>query len=228
MVTLGVLGALTYNWWIAALFIPGLLTSANAFFSDLEAAGLRDATAFQRLDITSGLCWALALVLRGRAGRDGLMRPEWKWCLTFALLGALGGVFVESCPEGTSSVCRSLERHLQLPLHHYLHLVAGTGEFVCVAMAMWLAARRSKGRPTPEGRVYRGLFAAAIALGPLLGLCYLTDRLGAPLEPVYFIALTTMALTEVLEPDGRHVGSTTASLAPDVVAGTDPIESLDS
>jgi hypothetical protein len=203
------------------------LTSANAFFSDLEAAGLKDATVFQRLDITSGLCWALALLIRGRAGRDGLSRPEWKWCLGFALLGALGGVFVEACPEGTSALCRSLEWHLKLPLHHYLHLVAGTGEFVCVAMAMLLSAKRSKGRPTPEGRVYRGLRTAAIALGPLLGICYLTDRLGAPIEPVYFIALTTMALTELLEPDGRHLGSTATSVEASNAVHTDSIEALD-
>jgi len=200
---LGAAGAIAYNWWIAVLFIPGLLTSANAFFSDLEASGLRDATLFQHLDIAAGICWLAALVIRGSIGRDGSRRTEWVWCVACAACGTLGGVFVESCPEGTNEVCRSLEWHLQLPLHHYLHLVVGTGEFAFAVVAMLIAAKRTRHQKTPEGRVYVALFAGLVVVGPLLGLAYLTDRLGALLEPWYFLGLTALILTELLEPNGR-------------------------
>jgi hypothetical protein len=199
---LGAAGAIAYNWWIAVLFIPGLLTSVNAFYSDLEASGLRDATLFQHLDIVAGLCWLVALVIRGSVGRDGSRRAEWLWCVACALCGGLGGVFVESCPEGTNEVCRNLEWHLHLPLHHYLHLVVGTGEFAFAVVAMLIAAKRTRHQRTPEGRVYVGLFAGLVVVGPLLGLAYLTDRLGALLEPWYFLGLTMLMLTELVEPNG--------------------------
>ena len=48
---MGALGAVSYNWWIAAASIPGLLRSPNGFFSDLEAQGLRDSSAFQHADV---------------------------------------------------------------------------------------------------------------------------------------------------------------------------------
>ncbi len=43
-----------------------------------------------------------------------------------------------------------------------------------------------------------------LAVGyPLLGLVYLTDRLGTLVEPVFFVAFSVMVLAVMFEPVGR-------------------------
>ena len=39
---LGLVGIVLYNWWVYVIVATNLLTSTNAFFSDLEATGRRD------------------------------------------------------------------------------------------------------------------------------------------------------------------------------------------
>lgn len=166
---IGALGVLFYNWWVAALFVPGLMHSANGFFSDLEASGLRDSSTFQHADIAAGICWSLALLFRSRNGTDGEARREWPWRIAFSACGILGGIFVYACPEGTSSVCRSLEWHFKLPLHHYIHMLAGIAEFATLTIALAFLARRRADRPDLTSRVSRVLFIALLAMYPYLG-----------------------------------------------------------
>ena len=52
-----------------------------------------------------------------------------------------------------------------------------------------------------------GALVQVIAVGyPILGLVYLTDRLGAFVEPVFFVAFSAMVLTEISSraPRWRH------------------------
>ena len=196
---LGIAGIAAYNWWVLVPFVPGLMPSANGFFSDLEASGGRDATWMQHADLVAGVLLVAAFLLRGAAGRDG-RRGEWKWMVAFAAAGAVGGEYPYACAEGLSATCRRLEWHLQLPVHHYVHVVAGIAEFVFLTVAVLVAARRTRGRTTREARAYHLLLQGLLIAYPLLGLAYLTDRLGTLIEPVFFITFSTMVVVELFEP----------------------------
>ena len=111
---LGLVGIVLYNWWVWVVVATNLLTSTNAFFSDLEATGRPDATLFQHLDLAAGVVMFVAFVVRGPWGPKG-KRAEWRWLLLFAAAGAVGGHFAYACPEGLSAACRSAEWHLRLP-----------------------------------------------------------------------------------------------------------------
>ena len=152
-----------------------------------------------------GCCSFAALLIRGRLGRDGTSRREWPWFLAFCGFGALGGLFVYACPEGTSAVCRNLEWHFKLPLHHYLHMAAGIAEFACATVGVWLAARRCSESKDAYSRGFRLLLAVMLVSYPLLGVAYLADRLGALIEPVFFLTFTAMILLEITEPGGGLV-----------------------
>jgi len=54
--------------------------------------------------------------------------------------------------------------------------------------------------------------AAAVAWGllvayPLLGASYLTDRLGALVEPIFFVCFSAMVLAELYEPAAALAGA---------------------
>ncbi len=196
--TLGVAGAVAYNWWIVVPFVPGLLPSVDGFFSDLAVPGRPWAADMARADIAAGVLLVAALVLRG-ARSDGRPRPEWGWMLAFALAGTVGGLFPYACSEGLSATCRQQEWSLQLPLHHYVHVLAGIVEFATVTVAAVLARRRTRGSARPVARVHTAVLVALAVGYPLLGAAYLTDRLGAVVEPVFFVAVTAMVLAEVFE-----------------------------
>ncbi|MGH9081189.1 MAG: hypothetical protein ACRDYE_14155 [Acidimicrobiales bacterium] len=121
----------------------------------------------------------------------------------FAVAGAVGGRYPYACAEGLSASCRRLEWHLQLPLHHYVHVASGIAEFVTITVAAVVAMRRTRGNSTPAARVYAGTVKVLVIGYPLLGLAYLTDRLGTLVEPVFFLAFSSMVLTELFEPAGR-------------------------
>ncbi len=196
-----VAGVLAYNWWVVVPFVPGLMPSVNGFFSDLEATGRPHAGLMSDADLLAGVLMAAALVLRGsRAG--GTVRREWKWLVAFAVGGAVGGRYPYACAEGLSATCRQLEWHLQLPIHHYVHVLSGVVEFATLTVAALIAMRRTRGQGTVEARVYAGL-VKVLAIGyPFLGLVYLTDRLGTLVEPVFFVTFSAMMLVEVFEPTG--------------------------
>jgi Protein of unknown function (DUF998) len=202
----GVTGVVAYNWWVVVPFVPGLMPSVNGFFSDLEATGRPHAALMSDADLVSGLLLAAALLLRGSTSRTGVRR-EWKWLMAFAVTGAIGGRYSYACSEGLSAACRQMEWHLQLPVHHYIHVLSGIAEFVTLTTAAVLAMQRTRRDGTWEARVYSGVVKVLVVGYPLLGLVYLTDRLGTLVEPVFFIAFSAMMVGELFEPVRSRIGS---------------------
>ena len=82
----GVAGIALYNWWFVVLFDRHLLTSPDAFFSDLEAVGRPDASLLSHFDLAAGVLIVVALLLRGALSR-GEQRPEWKWLVGYGVAG---------------------------------------------------------------------------------------------------------------------------------------------
>jgi hypothetical protein len=160
-------GVLAYNWWVVVPFVPGLMPSVNGFFSDLEVSGRRHALLMSDADLVAGVLMAAALMLRGSKAQ-GDVRKEWKWLMAFAIGGAVGGRYPYACAEGLSAACRNLEWHLQLPIHHYVHVFAGITEFATLTTAAVIAMRRTRGHGTIESRIYSGLLKA-LAIGYPLG-----------------------------------------------------------
>ncbi len=200
---LGVAGVLAYNWWVVVPFVPGLMPSANGFFSDLEATGRPHAALMSDADLIAGLVLLAALLLRGSTAQNGIRR-EWKWLVAFAVAGAIGGRYPYACSEGLSEACRQMEWHLQLPIHHYIHVVSGIAEFATLTTAAVIAFRRTRQDGTPEARTYVAAVTALVVGYPLLGLVYLTDRLGTLVEPLFFITFSAVVLAELFEPIRRH------------------------
>lgn len=203
-----VAGVLAYNWWVVVPFVPGLMPSINGFFSDLEATGRPHAALMAHADLAAGLLMMAALALRGPRGAHG-WRPEWKWMVGFAAAGAVGGRYTYACSEGLSATCRRLEWHLQLPVHHYIHVVSGIAEFALLTTAAIIAIRRTRGEHTLESRVYAWVVRMLFVGYPLLGVAYLTDRLGTLVEPIFFVAFSVMFVAEIFEPRGPRVPSPT-------------------
>ena len=199
-VAIGVVGVGLYNWWVVVAASGRLLTTPDELFSDLEATGRPDASLLQHLDLSAGLVLIVALLVRGRRGPAG-RRAEWPWMLAFAAAGAVGGRFAYACPEGLSAACRSAEWRLALPPHHYVHVVAGIVEFATATVAVYIAWQRTRAVERPVTRVVRWTGRTMVAAYPLLAWSYLTDRMGAFVEPVFFVAFTAMVLAELCETD---------------------------
>jgi hypothetical protein len=198
-VVVGVVGVALYNWWLPVAVFSRLLTTPNELFSDLEATGRPDASLLQHLDLAAGIVMVVALLLRGRLGPEG-RRSEWPWLLTWAVAGAVGGRFSYACPEGLSAACRSAEWRLALPPHHYVHVIAGIVEFAAATVAVYIAWKRTRTHERPTTRTVRWTGRVLVAAYPLLGLSYLTDRLGVFVEPIFFVCFSVMAMVELLEP----------------------------
>jgi hypothetical protein len=194
----GVAGLLLYNWWVVVPFVHGLLPSVNGFFSDIEASGLPHAPLLQHLDLLSGILLLTALALRGSVGPQYRGR-EWGWLVGFAIAAGAGGKFSYACSSGLSAACRAQERRLQLPLHHYIHMLSGVLEFATITAAVVLAVRRTRGQRTGSARVYRSVLRLFSIAYPLLALAYLTDRLGAFIEPVFFLSFTLVIITHLFQ-----------------------------
>ncbi len=206
----GIAGLALYNWWVVVPFVHGMLPSANGFFSDIEASGLPHASLLQHLDLLSGVLLLATLALRGSAGLQ-YRGHEWGWLLGFAIAAGAGGKFSYACPEG-------LERGVprpgtkpatsRPPLHP--HPVGGPGVRHHHRGAVLGCAADS--RPAHlAARVYRSVLRLFYLAYPLLGLAYLTDRLGALIEPVFFISFTVLIITHLFE-GGVNVGPTRAEL----------------
>jgi hypothetical protein len=226
---LGVAGLAAYNWWILVPLTPGLMTSPDQLFSDLEVNGNPYASVMQHCDLASGLLLLAAFLVAGYWPAGGAAKPranrsEWLAILGFAVGGGVGGAFPEVCEDGVSAACRRLEWHFQLPASQYIHIVAGIIEFACITIALFFAARRTRGTGTrgtgysgtetrgtgtrgtgtrgARSRVaatYRSLTVGAIIAYPLLGLAYLVNRLGGVMEGVFFIGFTVMIVAQLAE-----------------------------
>jgi len=199
---LGVVGVAVYNWWVIVPFLHGWLSSLDGFFSDLSADGQLHAIPLRRLDLAAAILVLAALLLRGPDSRDG-PRREWRWLVAFAACGLIGARFPYACAEGLDAACRSAERHLDLAPHHYVHMAAGIAEFLTVTVAIWLAHRRTRDDHDLEGRLASVLIMVLAVAYPILGVAYLSDRLGSLIEPVFFVAFSTMVVLELFEPVAR-------------------------
>jgi len=225
-IAVGAAGLAVYNWWAVVAVHTHLMTSPDELFSDLEAVGRPDAATLQRLDLVAGLVLVAALLARGRRGPDGA-RAEWPWLVAFAASGAVGGHFAYACPEGLSAACRSAEWRLALPPHHYVHVLAGIAEFATATTAVYLAWQRTRPVERPTSRAIRWTGRTLVVAYPLLGFAYLTDRLGAFVEPVFFLCFSVMVLVELVEPDRGGTAATTGRAAADSHPDASPRRPLD-
>jgi uncharacterized membrane protein (DUF485 family) len=203
--TLTIAGLAAYNWWLLVPFKPGLMTSPNELFSNLEVSGQPYAAAMQHADLLAGLLLLAAFAIAGPATIAG-GRRDWLAMLTFAVAGAAGGLFPEVCEDGVSAVCRQQEIHFQLPAGQYIHMVAGIFEFAAITAALVFAIRRARPGSGRTARIYRSLAIGALICYPLLGLAYLLDRMGGVMEAVFFIGFTVMVLTWITERTRRQPG----------------------
>ena len=191
-------GLAAYNWWLLIPLRPGLMRSPNELFSNLEVNGQPYAGAMRAADVVSGVLLLVAFAAASRGGPRG-GRRESVAMMVFAAAGAVGGIVPEACPDTISAGCRRLEWGFGLPLLDYAHSLAGIAEFAGITVALILAFRRTRGQPCGAGQVYRALAVAAVGAYPLLGLAYLTNRLGGVMEALFFTGFTVMALTHLRE-----------------------------
>lgn len=202
----GMIGLGAYNWWLATPFVPGMLRNRNGFFSDLAADGQPHAAMLHRVDILAGLLLLVALLLRGPL--DGLTkRPEWPWIVAFAVIAAIGGMFPYACAPGVDASCRRLQYGLALPFHHYVHMLAGIGEFFTASMAIWVARNADPEGHTLPGRVSHVLLPALLVAYPVLGYSYFFDRAGNLIEPVFFLIFSAIVVAELSSPEARSGAS---------------------
>jgi hypothetical protein len=196
--SLGIAGLAAYNWWLLVPFKPGLMSSPNELFSNLEVTGQPYATLMQHADIASGILLLAAFAVAGHsASRNG--RREWLALLGFAVAGALGGLYPEVCADGVSAVCHRLEWRFELPASQYIHMGAGIAEFAAITIALVYAWARTRDSGRRVAAVYRGLVIGALIAYPLLGAAYLANRLGGIMEGVFFAGFTVMVLAELAE-----------------------------
>ena len=183
-----------YNWWLFVPFDHGLLRSTNSFFSDLEVRGPRDATMFERLDVTAGVLFAIALTAESTAAR----RAQ-------AGVAAVPRVRVRrrsrrsfpfSCAEGTSSACRSAEWHLQLPWYHYAHVLASAVEFLAISIGVLVAWHRTRNERSLEATLFRTIGIVLVVAYAPLAVSYFSDHLAALVEPLFFVAFSIAVVTE--------------------------------
>jgi hypothetical protein len=194
----GILGLISYNWWILAPFKSGIITSPNQLFSDLEINGQPYANVMQHLDLISGILFLITFLFL--INRSNIKRNYESLALIgFGIFAALGGVFSETCSDTTNAVCRHLEISMKLPAQQYLHLLFGIAEFGFITIALFFAYYRTKKKRTKIAKIYRFLFVGAFIAYPLLGLAYVTNRLGAIIEPVFFTAFSIIILVQLYE-----------------------------
>jgi hypothetical protein len=198
VLVLGMAGLLLYNWWILVPLKPGLMHSPNELFSDLEVTGQPFATAMQHADLMSGVLILAALLLVGCQRKRPEFR-EWVAMLVFAGAVIIGGIFPEACPDGISAACRTLEWSFQLPLHHYLHIIAGIFEFGGITFALAFAYRRTKGLKTFRAKIYHRLGRGAFVAYPILGLAYIVNIFGSLIEAVFFVSFAIIVMAQLFD-----------------------------
>jgi hypothetical protein len=180
-------GLAAYNWWLA-VGLAGGLPSINSLFSEASANGQPHALILQRLDLTAGLALTVALLLARPVGRGITMTVVWASVLVWALSGGISGLFPFACTPTTVAACRHAEIHLQLPAHHYIHMITGVTEFAGGTLAIFLARRVSSLR-----RLGGLLWIVLVASYPVLGYSFFTSTIGSLAEPSFFCAYSIMA-----------------------------------
>lgn len=205
----GAAGLASYNWWALVPLKPGLMSSPNELFSNLEVTGQPYAAAMQHADVVSGLLLLAAFLIAWR-GPSRSERREWLAMLGFAAAGAAGGLFPEVCADGVNGVCRRMEYRLALPASQYIHMVAGILEFAAITLALLWAVQRTRRQSTRPAAVYRRLRTGAFIGYPLLGAAYLFDRLGGLMEVAFFVGFSVMVITYIAE---RTTATRTAARA---------------
>jgi uncharacterized protein DUF998 len=196
-------GLLAYNWWVLVPLKPGLMTSPDELFSNLEITGQPYAAAMQHADVAAGLLLAAAFLTVGRRTVPGGLR-DWLALLAFAAAGTIGGLFPEVCADGISASCRRQEWHFQLAASQYVHMLAGIAEFAAITIALFIARRRTRGSEARAAVGYRWLWRGALICYPLLGLAYLLNRMGGVMEAVFFAGFTVMVVTQMTERTRRQ------------------------
>ena len=212
--TLGIVGIAAYNWWILVPFKPGLMRTPDELFSNLEVTGLPYSALMRQADVAAGVLLTGAFLLAGSPSL-AQARREWLCMLTFAIAGAVGGLFPQVCEDGVSASCMSMEWHFRLPLSQYVHDGSGVVEFAAITLALLLALRRTSGQRTVAAWTYRALTGTVLIAYPLLGVAYLLNRLGAVVEAVFFVGFTVMVIAQLAE-SLRPAGESLPHAAPGV------------
>jgi hypothetical protein len=194
----GTAGLICYNWWLLVPLKPGLMSSPDELFSNLEVTGQPYAAAMQHADVASGLLLLAAFWTVGHGVSRG-ERREWLLMLGFAAAGAVGGLFPEVCADAVNAACRQMEYRFELPASQYIHMVVGVLEFAAITLALLWAWRRTRDQSTRPATAYRRLAIGALIAYPLLGAAYLSDRLGGLMEVVFFAGFTVMVITHLAE-----------------------------
>jgi hypothetical protein len=195
---LAISGLIAYNWWVFIAFKPTLMSSFNELYSDLEVVGHPYAVELQNADVASGILILCVFLLIG-SNRLVSSFKEWLALIVFAIGGMMGGFFPESCSDTTNAACRRMEWALRLPLHNYLHMFFGIMEFGAITLVLIFAHHRTKHDKTLSAKIYTGLYRGAFVAYPLLGLSYLTNRLGGLAEIGFFVPFTIILVMQISE-----------------------------
>jgi len=91
--SLCVAGLLAYNWWLLVLLKPGLMTSPDELFSNLEVSGQPYAAAMQHADVLAGVLLAGAFLAAGWRGPAARLK-DWLAMIGFAVAIIVGGVLL--------------------------------------------------------------------------------------------------------------------------------------
>jgi hypothetical protein len=198
----GLVGVAAYNWWLYVLIRPGHYpVSEKGMFSDLEARTVPHSLDLRAFDVGSGVLLLLAYAALWAHGRRRLW-PETPLMALMAVAVLLGGLFPYQCTEGLSPSCRRAEWHLELPVSHYVHVVAGIGEFACVTAVTVLLWRRLRPAAQSWWRlvvsvVYRLLFVAYA----VLAVTYLSDHGSLLIEPVFLLMWSAITVVMLFAPE---------------------------
>lgn len=192
-----VMGLLLFNWWIA---LPAFVPASGMFdrlISDATATGAPNADLLRWIEAIGAVLLLVALFVRGPLDGNSRVRRDW-WCVVgLVVFEMVGAVFVEACESGTDRECFDRELALELPWHHYLHIVAGVAEWSLAVLAALYGWRRLRG--TARGRVYAAMLVyGAVILVPL-AVTFVTHRLFSAVEFTIYAAFSTIIVLVVSE-----------------------------
>ena len=151
-----------------------------------------------------GSCWLLALLLRGPTPKGRSVASGSGWWRS-RRPGRTGGRYTYACAEGLSAACRSMEWHLRLPVHHYVHVVSGIAEFATLTVA---AAAGCPSHPGPGDHAGTALFGVSgppcWSATPSSGSSIWATGSAHWWSHISSSLFSLMVLTEVFEPIGAR------------------------